>query len=166
MRRVLMFGVISLITALAFGKDKPTVTIQVVSSQGSKREYTYTTPATAGTSTTSCNTNGSVNGDYVNANTDCSTTSTPGTPASSHTSYIPQEHVYAIMPDGNHVTLWCQEGWRHCASLQPGHYDAELKGDAAWIHTHDLSGKVRKVKYHAVGGWSEGQAREGVPLPH
>jgi len=69
------------------------------------------------------------------------------------------------MPDGNHVTLWCQEGWRrHCASLQPGNYDAEVKGDAAGIHTHDLSGKVRKVKDHAVGGWSEGQAGEGVPL--
>ena len=152
MRRVLTFGVISLITALAFGKNKPTVTIQVVSSQASTREFTYTAPATAAKSTTNCDTSGDIIGDHVSASADCVTKSTPGKPGDTTVTHIEQEHVRVVMPNGDHITLWCQEGWRHCASLQPGNYDAEIKGDAAWIHTHDLSGKVRKVKYRAVGG--------------
>ncbi len=36
---------------------------------------------------------------------------------------------------------------------KPGNYDAELKGDAAWVYAHDLAGKIRKTKYRAVGGW-------------
>ena len=27
------------------------------------------------------------------------------------------------------------------------------RDNAAWIYTHELSGKLRKVKYQAVGGW-------------
>jgi len=96
-----------------------------------------------------------VNGDYVNANTDCTTTTVPGRPAQTIVTHIAQEHVSVIMPNGDHVTLWCQEGWRRCVSLQPGNYDAELKGDAAWVYTHDLAGNIRKTKYRAVGGWSE-----------
>ena len=57
------------------------------------------------------------------------------------------------MPNGDHVTLWCQAGWRQCESLQAGNYDAEIKGNVAWLYTHELSGKIRKMKYHAVGGW-------------
>lgn len=153
MRRFFMLGAISLIALSALGKDKQMVTIQVVSSQASVREITSTAPATAAKSTTNCDTNGNVNDGYVNANTDCTTTTTPGRPAETHVTHIPQEHISAIMPNGNHVMLWCQESWRRCVSLQPGNYDAEVKGDVAWIYTHDLSGGVRKVKYHAVGGW-------------
>lgn len=29
----------------------------------------------------------------------------------------------------------------------------EKKYNAPWIYTHELSGKLRKVKYQAVGGW-------------
>jgi hypothetical protein len=152
MRHILLLCAISLAIP-AFAKDKPTITIQVVSSQASVREFTQTTPATVSKSVTNCDTNGTVNGDSVNASTDCRTTTTPGKPAQTTVTHIPQEHVFAIMPNGDHVTLWCQEGWRRCMSLPVGDYQAEVKGNAAWVYTHELSGRIRKVKYSAVGGW-------------
>jgi hypothetical protein len=153
MRRSLILGLTALVAILAFGKDKPTVTIQVVTSEASVREFTRIVPGTAATSTTNCNTNGNSDGSYVNANTDCTTTTNPGRPSETRVSHIPQEHVRAIMSNGDHVTLWCQNSWRRCESLQPGNYDAEIKGNTAWVYTHELSGNIRKVKYQAVGGW-------------
>ncbi len=133
------------------------VKIQVITSRGSERQFTYVLPGRNGTSNTNCNTNatGSSTGDYttINGTTSCTTTSTPSTPATSVVSSIAQEHVYAIMPDDSHVTLWCQAGFRRCSSLQAGYYSAEIKGNSLFIVTHDLSGKAFKVKYHAVGGW-------------
>lgn len=152
MRTTCVIGIISL-SVLAFGKDKPTVTIQVVDTQASVREAVRTIPGTAAKSTTNCNTQGNTDGGYVNANTDCTTTTVPGRPAKTYTEHIPQEHVHAVMPNGDHVTLWCQEGLRRCESLQAGSYTAEIKGNTAWVYTHELSGKVRKVKYVAEGGW-------------
>ncbi len=148
----------------ALAKEKPRITVQVVGTQTSERQYTYTIPGTAGTSTTNCNTNGNgsvygtTNGSTINgtvdtnSTTNCTTTSQPGTPPSTHVSSIAQEHVRAIMADGTHVTLWCQAGFRRCASLQPGYYSAEVKGNTVWMYAHDLSGKEHKIKYKAVGG--------------
>jgi hypothetical protein len=152
MRSIYAVGIVTL-AALAFGKDKPTITIQVVDTQASIREAVRTIPGTAAKSTTTCDTNGNTDGSNINASTDCTTTTVPGRPAETRIAHIPQEHVHAIMPNGDHVTLWCQEGLRRCESLQAGSYDAEVKGNAAWIYTHELSGKLRKVKYQAVGGW-------------
>jgi len=152
MRSFFLVGAISLLAVSVFAKDKIVVTIQVVASQSSVREFNYTTPGTAAKSTTSCDTTGNSDGSYINANTDCTTTTTPGRPAQTHVRQIQQEHVSAIMPNGDHVTLWCQDGYRRCESLQPGNYDAEIKGNVAWVYTHELSGSVRKVKYRAVGG--------------
>lgn len=152
MRHILIVGMLSV---LAFGKDRPTVTIQVISSQASVREFTGALPATAGKSTTNCDTSGNVTGDHVSANTNCVTKSTPGTPAQPIVTHLEQEHIRVIMPNGDHITLWCQEGWRRCTSLQPGTYEAEVKGDSAFVYTRDLSGKPRKTKYRAVGGWTE-----------
>jgi hypothetical protein len=153
MRSFFMLGAISLLAVSGPAKDKIVVTIQVVASQSSVREFTHNSPETAAKSTTSCNTTGNSDGSYINANTDCTTTTTPGRPAQTHVTQIQQEHVSAIMPNGDHVTLWCQVSWRRCESLKPGNYDAEIKGDVAWLYTHELSGSVRKVKYRAVGGW-------------
>lgn len=153
MRRILIIGV-SLLPVFVFGKDKPIVTIQVVSSQASVRESSTVVPATAGKSTTDCDTTGNVNGDHINASTDCTTKTAPGQPAQTLVNRTQEEHVRAIMPNGDHIMLWCQEGLRRCVSLEPGSYEAELKGDSAFVYTHDLSGKVRKTKYHAVGGWN------------
>src|SRR5260370_22987987 len=153
MRGFLTLGALSLLAVSAPAKDKIAVTIQVVSSQASVRESTTVVPATAAKSTTDCDTTGNVNGDRINASTDCTTKTTPGQPAQTLVNRTQEEHVRAIMPNGDHVVLWCQEGLRRCVSLEPGNYEAELKGDAAWVYTHDLSGKLRKTKYHAVGGW-------------
>jgi hypothetical protein len=168
MKKLSLILFISL-AVLAFGKDKPTVTIQIVDSQASTREVSYTTPGKAGTSNTTCNTNGTAdtygnatsygnstvyNGSTnVNANTNCTTTSTPATPPQMHTRYITQQNVHAIMPDGTHVALWCQAGWRRCANLRSGSYTAEIDGGSVRIYAVDLSQKVHKIKYKDVGGW-------------
>jgi hypothetical protein len=168
MKKLSLILFISL-AALAFGKEKPTITIQIVDSQASTRQFSYTTPGSAGTSNTTCNTSGtadtsgnatsyrnntSYNGSTnVNANTNCTTASTPATPPQTHVGYIAQENVHAIMPDGSHVSLWCQAGWRRCANLRPGKYTAEIDGGALRIYAFDLSQKVHKIKYKDVGGW-------------
>jgi hypothetical protein len=140
------------------------VTVQVVGTQTSEKEFTHTTRGTAPISTTNCNSNGtgSVNGNTngnttygtvdTNSTTNCTTETQPGTPPRTHVNYVTQEHVRAIMPDGTHVTLWCQVGFRKCAPLQAGSYSAEVKGNTVWMYVHDLSGKESRMKYKAVGG--------------
>ena len=121
-----------------FAKDKPTFQIEVLGTDAWQRDLAIRHAATNGTSNTSCNTNGSVNtttyGDNTNGNvyatTDCTTTTTPGTPAYTTHQAIQQESVHAIM-NGQHVTLWCQVGFRKCANLAPGTYTAEADGDKA-----------------------------------
>lgn len=148
---------------VAFAKEKPRVTIQVLGSEASQRQYTRTIPGRKGTSQTNCTTTGTSNGtinDYgvgpiqtnsnSSADTNCTTTTTAATPPQTVTRYITQEHVNAVMPDGRQVVLWCQEGFRRCDSLQPGEYQAEIDGNAIWVIIHELSGKERKVKYKAV----------------
>lgn len=149
---------ILLLAASAFAKDKPVVTVEVVDTASSQREWSYTTPGAPAHSNTYCNGNATatdLGGGMATATgtANCSTTTTPGTAPATHTRYIPQQHVHAVMPDGSHVTLWCQAGFRHCAYLQPGSYTAELSGNVVWMHAHDLEGKDHKIKYHAVGGW-------------
>ncbi len=158
----------------SFAKDKPRVTIEVVNSEASQRRYSYTTPGRKGTSETNCNTNGTTNGtvtDYgvgptqinanTNANTNCTTTTTPASPPQTYVRSITQEHVSAILPDGRQVTLWCQEGFRHCDDLLPGKYESEIDGNAVFVLVHDLSGKEHKIKYKAVGV----QEMAAAPLP-
>jgi hypothetical protein len=129
MKRVILF--ISLAT-LSFAKDKPTITIQIVDSRSSNRQFSFTVPGSAGTSNTSCNTNGTANtsgnatsygnntsyngSTNLNANTNCTTTTTPGTPPQKYVRSIAQEHIHGIMPDGTHITLWCQAAFRKCVS--------------------------------------------------
>ncbi len=158
MSRMTLALVVVYCTGVAVAKDRPRINIQVVDTQTSVRQHSYTVPGTNAHSTTDCDTNatgtdygtGTIN---INGTTTCSTTTTPGTPPTTRVKSIPQAHVHAIMPEGTHVTLWCQAGFRHCSTLSPGNYSAEVKGNTAWVYTHDLSGKEQKVKYHAVGGW-------------
>ena len=160
---LLAVTLLSVSSNAAFAKDKPKITIEVVNSETSQRQYTYTTPGRNGASQTNCNTNGTTHGtvtDYgvgptqinanTNANTNCTTTTTPSTPPQTNVRSITQEHVSAILPDGRQVTLWCQEGFRHCDNLLPGKYEAEIDGNALFVFVHDLSGKEHKIKYKAV----------------
>lgn len=150
-------------SSASFAKDKPKITIEVVNSETSQRQYTYTTPGRKGTAQTNCTTNGTTSGtinDYGvgpiqtnstgNANTNCTTTTTAARPPQTRTESITQEHVYAILPDGRHVILWCQQGYRRCDDLQPGSYEAEIDGNSLFVFVHELSGKERKIKYRAV----------------
>jgi hypothetical protein len=57
------------------------------------------------------------------------------------------------MPDGAHVTLWCQTGFRRCVSLPAGSYSGEVKGNTVWMYVADLDGTEHKVKYKAAGTW-------------
>ncbi len=158
MRLLCLAIVLVTMVPAAAAKDSPkSIKIQVVTSQASQRQYAYTLPGTQSTSATNCNgtASGTTIGDNttVNGTTNCTTTTTPGSPPRTVVNRIAQEHVYAIMPDDSHVTLWCQAGFRHCFYLQPGFYTAEVKGNSLFILAHNLSGKEFKVKYHAVGGW-------------
>lgn len=155
--------VLTVLSVTAFAKDKPKIIIEVVNSETSERVYTYTTPGKKGKSETSCDTNGTTNGTVsdsgigptqinanTNANTNCTTTSTPATPPQTHVSSTTQEHVSAILPDGRHVILWCQNEFRRCDYLQPGKYTAEPDGNVLFVYVHDLSGRAHRVKYRAV----------------
>ena len=62
-------------------------------------------------------------------------------------------NVHAILPDGTHVTLWCKTSVRHCVSLSPGEYAAEVKGNEAWVHVPKMDGSDDKIKYRSTGGW-------------
>jgi hypothetical protein len=149
-------------TTPAFAKKKPPniISVEVVESQDSQRQFTTTIPGTAGTSETKCDTNGNssvygtsnggtVNGTInTNSTTNCTTTSQPGTPPMTLNESIAQEYVRVIWPGGSHVTLWCQAGFRQCLSLAPGIYSAEVKGNAVWIY----AAYRKKIKYTPVGG--------------
>jgi hypothetical protein len=146
-----------------FAKDKETFQIEVVGTDAWQRDVAIQHAATAGTSNTNCNTNGTADANTygnittgtVNATTNCTTTTTPGTPAYTTHHPVQQESVHAIL-NGQHVTLWCQAGFRKCANLSPGLYTAEADGDKAvriYVYsliTHKLMGKI---KYRLVGSW-------------
>jgi len=152
--------VIMSISLPLLAKDKPTLTIQVVDSNSWQRDVAIHHAGTA--SQTNCNTSGNTNGTVTdtsvyattNSTTDCTTT--PGhAPYTSHV-YIAQDTTHAIMPDGTHVLLWCQRGFRKCSSLTPGTYQAEADGDNALrvyvysLVTHNPQGKI---KYRVTGTW-------------
>jgi hypothetical protein len=155
-------------TAAAWSKDKPVMTIQVVGTDAPIKDMAIHHAGTAATSATDCNTNGTTNGTAttygdttnINANTtaytQCNTTTNPGRPAYTSHSYIQQEYVHAIMPDGQHVTLWCQAGFRKCANLAAGTYQAEADGDKALrIYVYSIVSKklMGKMKYRVAGSW-------------
>ena len=147
----------------ASAKDKPVITIEVLGSQGSVVARNYVIPGRAGSAQTNCNTNGSAYGtatgygNTVNSNvngsstTNCTTTSTAATPATVGTRYISQENISAKLPDGRVANLWCQQGFRKCASLEPGSYQAQIDGNSLFVIAHDLSGKEKRVKYKVMG---------------
>src|SRR5258708_7066846 len=98
--------------------DPVLVKITVVDTASSDKVVTHTTPGTAAHSTTNCNANATATGygnsASANGTENCATTTTPGRPPQTRTAVIAQQNVHAIMPDGTHVTLWCQAGFRHC----------------------------------------------------
>lgn len=162
MRRITGALMLVLLAGAAVAKEKPRVTVQVLETETSEREYTRTVAGTPGVSKTSCNSSenqtvygkstgktvkGAVN---TNSSTNCTTVSQPATPPSTQMRSVTQQNVRAVMADGTQVTLWCQAGLRKCVALQPGNYSAEVDGNTVWIFVRELSGKENKIKYKAV----------------
>ena len=55
-----------------------------------------------------------------------------------------------------HATLWCQAGFRKCANLSPGTYQAEADGDKAlqlYVYSIVFHKMMGKMKYRVVGSW-------------
>ena len=147
-----------------FAEDKPTFRIEVLGTDAWRRDFAIRHAGTNGTANTNCDTNGSVNSTTigentngsVNATTNCTTTTKPGSPAYVTHSSIQQESVHAIFPNGQHVTLWCQAGFRKCANLAAGKYEVEPDGDkAVRIYVYSLVSQklMGKMKYRVIGGW-------------
>lgn len=164
MKNIAYVAVLMACSIPAFAKEKPTFQIEVVGTDAWQRDVAIYHAGSDSTSNTNCDTNGTVNtttvGDNtngsVNATTNCTTTTTPGSPAYVSHASVRQESVRAIFPDGQHVTLWCQAGFRKCANLTPGTYQVEADGDKAVrvyvysIISHKLMGKM---KYRVIGSW-------------
>ena len=117
-------------------KKNPLISIQVVDSKSSVREWLYDVPG------------------YINTtcwgNTCWTTYNYPSTGEID----INQVHVFATMPGGQHIVLWCQAGWRHCYNLAPGAYRAELQGNTVWLFSYDLDGRtVHRTKYRYATNW-------------
>lgn len=153
MKKTIILFVI-LATTPAFAKNKPTITIQVLKSQASTYQRSVFIPGQRGRSETNCNTMGNAteigSTTYGTANTNCSTTTTPGRAPGISTRTVEQEYVGAVMPDGRKVVLWCQQGFRKCSALAPGSYQAELDGNSLFVYVPELSGREHKVKYKAA----------------
>ncbi len=146
-----------LFSANSEAKHSPPVIIQVVDTVSNVKPTSIYLPGMPGTAKTTCNgtavANGSSNEAVANGTENCTTTSTPVTgPRFLHSSVI-EEYVRAKMPDGRHITLWCQKGNRRCDELLPGAYTAKIDGDTVWMSVPQLDGKLRKIKYHYVGNW-------------
>ena len=138
------------------------IRIQVVTSESAQRDLTYADPGSPERSTTHCNSDSSASaiglGGVATAQesgtTNCTTITRPATPPSTVViGSLRQAHVHAIMPDGTHVTLWCEKGFRDCRTLSAGFYFAEVKGNTVWMHGADLSGKEHRIKYRLAGSW-------------
>ena len=161
MRRSALISMVLLCSLAAVAGEKTRINIQVVGTQDGRRQYTYTVAGTPAQTTTHCDTNANkteynsrnVTDTSVTGDTTCTTTSKPATPPTTEVRTIAQEDVHAVMPNGAHVTLWCQAGWRRCDSLPEGSYSAEVKGNTVWIYVADLDGSEHKVKYKAAGTW-------------
>jgi len=130
-----------------WAKTKTEIVVEVVSKQAAPIHSGIYNAGTSGTASTLCTPDGEM----------CQTTATPGTPPSVTPMTIYNEYLYAVMPDGRHVTLQC---YFPCHQLEPGNYDAETDGGKV-LHLHvrridprnPNGGKPGKLKYRIVGTW-------------
>ena len=158
--RITALGVLWICIAPA--KDKPTIKIRVVETQSSIQETTRQIPGKAEEATTKCVTQPPVGPGQLDpgiilgtpgGTTTCKTTTTPAVAPRDRVISTEQENVFAVMPDGKHITIWCQRGFRRCASLDAGTYVAQVDGDTVLMQVPDLSGKMQKIKYRYAGRW-------------
>jgi len=137
--------ILAIAASPAWAKTKTEIVVEVVSNEAAPIHMGVYNPGTPGSATTLCTPDGEM----------CNTQSTPGTPPSVTPTTIYNEYLYAVMPDGRHVTLQC---YFPCHHLEPGNYDAETDGGKV-LHLHvryhdprnPNSGKHGKLRYRIVG---------------
>jgi hypothetical protein len=149
--RVLSSVLILAITASpAWAKPKTEIVVEVVSIAVALSHSPSYHPAIPDTSTTVCTPNGEK----------CTTTTTPGHPASIDNLEYYSQFIYAIIPDGRHVTLQ-YEGFKLIYPPQPGKYTAETESSGKWLRLHvsypnagnPNGDKPGKLTYRIVGTW-------------
>ncbi len=126
------------------GHVEGAVKISVVETMTSQKNFSLPIRGTPTTATTDCDSN------Y----THCSTTITPGSDPTRLDFSLGQVYVKAVLPNGQRIMLWCQAALRNCAKLEPGQYDADIKGKTVWLDVVYPNGMIVKIKYHIRSkGW-------------
>jgi hypothetical protein len=135
--------VFSAAVSSAWAKPKTQIVVEVVSIAVALSHSPSYHPAIPDTSTTVCTPSGEK----------CATTTTPGYPASLDNLEYYSQFIYAIMPDGQHVTLR-YSGSRVVYPPQPGDYTAETNGSKVLLlDVSYVDGKSGKLKYRIEGTW-------------
>jgi hypothetical protein len=143
-----------LVTVPCLASDPVSMKIQVVDTSVTETQSNTGVSGYAGHSSTRCdNPVGYGNSSSSRPSTNCSNTGISAGAGHSADKSILQINVHAVLPDGTHVTLWCQTSLRHCSALSPGEYVADVKGNDAWIHLPKMDGSADKIKYRSIGGW-------------
>jgi hypothetical protein len=141
---------------LAFGKAAKTVITVVDSNKVVNTSY-WTAPGRAGYSKTNCDGTATATptptGATAIGSTDCTTAYVPPTAPQTIAFDNVQVSVKAIVED-QHVWLWCRRDLRDCREINPGTYEAEVKGKSVWIVGEDtLTHKPLRIKYKIVNNW-------------
>jgi len=135
--------VLGAVAGTAWAKPKTEIAVEVVSITAALSHSPSYHPAVPDTSTTVCTPNGEK----------CTTTTTRGYPASLDNLEYYSQFVYAIMPDGRHITLKYL-GTRVVYPPKPGSYTAETDGGKLLLlHVTYADGKSGKLKYRIAGTW-------------
>lgn len=171
---------IVLLPSIGYAGQRPQFVLEIVKTTQTELASSYYTPGTPSQSHTSCNGTSVNSGSTGTLDADCTTTTSPGTPARSGTRYSYSEDMRVIMPDGSHLMLWCRAGYRTCLHLAAGRYTAERDKDTVWIfctfadqdswnETGMSPGQrkanhvVERIKYRVVGTWKD-ESRTAKPL--
>ncbi len=143
------FLMLAITASPVWAKPKPEIIVEVVSIAVALSHSPSYHPAVPDSSTTVCTPNGEK----------CTTTTTPGHPASVDYLEYYSRFIYAIMPGGRHVTLQ-YSGLKLVYPPEPGNYTAETDGDQVLlVHVHfpyagnPNGGKPGKLRYRIVGTW-------------
>jgi hypothetical protein len=172
---------IMLLPVIGYADKKPQFVLEVVKAVQTEQARSYYIPGTPSQSRTTCNGTSNDHGTTSTLNADCATTTTPGSAPYSGTRFSYSEDMRVIMPDGSHLTLWCQQGFRRCIHLAPRKYWAEQEKDTVWIYCTyadqerwDETGmspgerkanhEVQRIKYRVVGTWNE-ESKNVEPIP-
>jgi hypothetical protein len=170
MRTTVILLILLLSIKSGFAAKRKAFQIEIVKAEQTLRTSTYTVPGTPSRSDTKCGGTAETTGTTSTVNADCQTTTTPGQAPASGAMYHYAEDIRVVMPDGSHLTVWCQQGLRACLHLKAGKYWAERDGDKIWIYCsysdqelfdetgmspgqRKANNETVKIKYHVVGTW-------------